>query len=88
MRFLVLLLLGVALTAEAKDDVEIRLTPAFVHERSTHTLTMFRKLTGHPHGYPGCQIDHIRPLKRGGLDVWWNCQWLPVEAKALKDRWE
>jgi hypothetical protein len=79
-------LLAFATVASARDDVRLRVTTH--KQRNSHTLTMFKKLTGHPHGWAGCQIDHRLPLKRGGLDVWWNCQWLPVEAKRLKDRWE
>jgi hypothetical protein len=37
---------------------------------------------------PGYVIDHIAPLKRGGLDDPSNMQWQTREAALLKDRVE
>lgn len=37
---------------------------------------------------PGCVIDHIIPLKRGGADRPGNMQWQTKEAAKEKDKWE
>ena len=37
---------------------------------------------------PGYIIDHIIPLKRGGMDAPSNMQWQTVEESKEKDKWE
>lgn len=37
---------------------------------------------------PGYVIDHVTPLKRGGLDEPWNMQWQTEAAAKAKDKWE
>lgn len=45
--------------------------------------------TGQPTGAcPGYVIDHVEPLKRGGLDAPSNMQWQTKEEAKAKDRWE
>jgi hypothetical protein len=57
-------------------------------ERSAVAKEEFMARTGFPHGRPGYVVDHIIPLKRGGLDTPSNMQWqTKAEAKA-KDKWE
>ncbi len=57
-------------------------------KRSTSERVRFKRLSGYPRGRPGYQIDHIVPLKRGGVDCACNMQWLGREAKRAKDRVE
>jgi hypothetical protein len=37
---------------------------------------------------PGYVIDHIKPLKRGGVDAPSNMQWQTKAAAKQKDKWE
>jgi hypothetical protein len=37
---------------------------------------------------PGCVIDRVKPLKRGGADGPGNMQWQTQAAAKQKDRWE
>jgi hypothetical protein len=37
---------------------------------------------------PGYVIDHVTPLKRGGLDAPSNMQWQTKEEAKAKDKWE
>jgi hypothetical protein len=37
---------------------------------------------------PGYVVDHVVPLKRGGLDAPTNMQWQSIEAAKAKDRIE
>ena len=37
---------------------------------------------------PGYVIDHVRALKRGGLDDPSNMQWQTIEEAKAKDKWE
>jgi 5-methylcytosine-specific restriction endonuclease McrA len=37
---------------------------------------------------PGCVIDHVTPLKRGGADAPSNMQWQTEAAAKQKDKWE
>ena len=54
----------------------------------------FKKLnacpsTGKTNGFcPGYVIDHIKPLKRGGLDIPENMQWQTIDEAKLKDKLE
>ena len=46
----------------------------------------FRRMTGHPKGRPGYEVDHITPLCAGGADATYNMQWLSVSAHKHKTR--
>lgn len=37
---------------------------------------------------PGYVIDHVTPLKRGGVDAPSNMQWLTTAEGKAKDKWE
>ena len=62
--------------------------------RSTRAKDDFKKqqpcpATGKSNGAcPGYVIDHIKPLKRGGIDAPSNMQWQTKEAAKAKDRTE
>lgn len=63
-------------------------------QRSSSARNEFRRLnpcpaTGGIKGScPGYVIDHIIPLKRGGLDTPNNMQWQTQEEAKAKDKWE
>lgn len=56
--------------------------------RSRAAVHAFEKQTGHPHGWPGHVVDHIKPLACGGADAPSNMQWQTVAAGKAKDKWE
>lgn len=56
--------------------------------RSEKAKEDFMRRTGHPHGWSGHVVDHIRPLACGGRDELSNMQWQTVEAARLKDKTE
>jgi len=53
-------------------------------ERSPAAREEFMSETGYPNGRPGYVIDHIIPLKRGGVDAPYNMQW--QTRKTLRPR--
>lgn len=63
-------------------------------QRSKAAIAEFKKLepcpaNGNRYGpCPGWQIDHITPLKCGGVDAPMNMQWLTVEDHKAKTRRE
>ncbi len=63
-------------------------------KRNPHARREFMRLhpcpsTGKPRGRcPGWVVDHVVPLKRGGLDHPANMQWQTVEAAKAKDQVE
>jgi hypothetical protein len=56
--------------------------------RSEKAKKQFMKQSGYPNGRPGYVVDHIVPLKRGGLDTSSNMQWQTKEAAKAKDKRE
>lgn len=77
MRPLVLLLLLLATSAQARD-LAVR------HQfRKTHPCPVTQKVSG---ACPGYQVDHVKPLCLGGLDDVENMQWLSVEEHRKKTR--
>jgi hypothetical protein len=56
--------------------------------RSPRARDEFMRQTGYPHGRRGYVVDHIIPLKRGGLDAPWNMQWQTKAAATAKDKLE
>ena len=56
--------------------------------RSESAKREFMRITGFPNGRPGYVIDHIIPLKRGGVDTPANMQWQTVNEAKAKDKWE
>lgn len=92
-------LLTVALlpsTVEAREDCQSHYSTYYqlTITRCRSHREAFRALypcpsTGRTRGRcPGYVIDHIVPLKRGGLDDPSNMQWQTVAAARAKDRWE
>lgn len=57
-------------------------------KRSASVKRAFMKQTGHPHGWSGHVVDHIKPLKEGGCDCPENMQWQTIEEAKAKDKWE
>jgi hypothetical protein len=56
--------------------------------RSSSARHAFMVETGHPHGWPGHVIDHIKPLACGGADTPSNLQWQTIAEGKAKDKWE
>jgi hypothetical protein len=56
--------------------------------RSEKAKEDFMRRTGHPHGWSGHVVDHIRPLACGGRDELSNMQWQTVDAARFKDKTE
>ena len=62
--------------------------------RSPRALQRFKQShpcpgTGKTYGTcPGYVVDHVVPLKRGGMDAPDNMQWQTKQAAKEKDRWE
>ena len=57
-------------------------------KRSEAATDAFKRQTGHPHGWPGHVIDHIKPLACGGADAPSNMQWQTIADAKAKDRVE
>ncbi len=57
-------------------------------KRSEEARRDFMRETGHPHGWPGHVIDHIKPLAEGGADDPSNMQWQTIPEAKAKDRVE
>jgi hypothetical protein len=56
-------------------------------KRSTAAKGAFRKQTGHPQGWPGHVVDHLKPLAGGGADAPGDMQWqTTAEAKDKDER--
>ena len=56
--------------------------------RSFSEKQLFWAQTGHPHGWPGHVVDHIKPLACGGADIPSNMQWQTIAEAKAKDKWE
>jgi 5-methylcytosine-specific restriction endonuclease McrA len=71
-----------------------RRTNTPTHKRSPSSRSAFQRShpcpsTGRTSGAcPGCVVDHVVPLKRGGADHPSNMQWQTTEAAKAKDRVE
>lgn len=57
-------------------------------KRSAEAKEQFMWQTGHPHGWPGHVVDHIRPLACGGADAPSNMQWQTTAEAKAKDKVE
>ena len=57
-------------------------------KRSAEAKRSFERESGHPHGWPGHVVDHIRPLACGGADSPSNMQWQTTAEAKAKDRVE
>jgi hypothetical protein len=71
-----LLLLAVAISAQARDPAQVR---AFRH---THPCPATGKTTG---ACPGWVVDHQLPLCAGGRDAPQNMAWQEYRASLVKD---
>jgi hypothetical protein len=82
MRFLLMILVALALGAEAKTVRSAGAKARFAREHPCPATG--RRLTS----CPGYVIDHIEPLCAGGEDAPANMQWQTVADAKVKDRWE
>ena len=57
-------------------------------KRSVQAKDDFMRQTGHPHGWPGHVVDHIKPLACGGADDPSNMQWQTIAEGKAKDKVE
>jgi hypothetical protein len=57
-------------------------------QRDQASVRAFKKLTGHPNGWPGHVVDHLVPLCAGGASSIENLQWQEVQASYRKDVYE
>lgn len=57
-------------------------------KRSAHAKDDFMRQTGHPHGWPGHVVDHVKPLACGGADDPSNMQWQTTADAKAKDKVE
>lgn len=57
-------------------------------KRSSKAKHDFMLETGHPNGWAGHEVDHVRPLKWGGKDSPDNMQWLTEKQHKTKSRME
>src|SRR5262249_18016023 len=64
----------IKLSEKAKDDF-----------KKSHPCPSTGKTSG---SCPGYVIDHVVPLKRGGVDVPSNTQWQTTAEAKAKDKWE
>lgn len=71
----------------AKFDPNRRDPNGRIH-RSGAARERFQAMTGHPHGWPGHVVDHVKPLACGGADDPSNMQWQTVAQAKAKDKWE
>jgi hypothetical protein len=82
MRFLLVILVALALGAEAKTPHSAGAKARFAREHPCPATG--RRLTS----CPGYVIDHVMPLCAGGEDAPANMQWQTVADAKVKDRWE
>ena len=54
-------------------------------QRSSSERLKFLKSHGLTHTPPGYQVDHIRPLSKGGADKTWNMQLIPKNSPKEKN---
>ncbi len=73
---------GVPRDSHGRIKRSTRAKDAFRH---SHPCPSTGKTTG---ACPGYVIDHIRPLKEGGVDDPSNMQWQTKAAAKEKDKWE
>ena len=53
-------------------------------KRSKAAKQKFMEKTGHPHGWKGHEVDHKKPLYKGGSDTPRNMQWLTEKQHKKK----
>ena len=54
-------------------------------QRSSSEREKFLKSQGLTHTPPGHQVDHIKPLSKGGADKTWNMQLIPKNSPKEKN---
>jgi hypothetical protein len=82
-----LMLMTIEVEAEAgrhKSTYPVERTSNGRIKRTSSARRFFMRSTGHQHGWPGHEVDHIVPLSKGGADEPENMQWLTVEEHARK----
>ncbi len=85
---LIALLCAVLLMGSCRSEPSVVPGAPTMVSRSSAARREFMRRTGYPNGRPGYIVDHIIPLKRGGVDAPSNMQWQTDEEAKAKDKWE
>ena len=69
-------------------SIAVALAPALSDARGSGGCPGSHSSTHSSGPCPGCTIDQVTPLKRGGADTPYNMQWQMRQDARRKDKWE